>query len=162
MKININNVLYIQRKDLKHLKKQQTNFPRSISTKKELENINTINDKKFLKIDNKQLINYINQVSYILDYDEYINMSEEELSTIARRHYQLLLEAIENYNAAKINPKTNLATLEILYKNFLELKYIKEDSKELYLYKQNKIKILFPNEIDDQVERPKNEITKKK
>lgn len=81
MKIFRKNTLYVQKKDLLYLLTFNIDMPKTLKENLERIDINETNQHEFIRFTKKDEINYYNNLKWIIDYDEYINLTEEEILT---------------------------------------------------------------------------------
>lgn len=79
MKIFNNGTLYVQRKDLINLLIFDINMPKNLKDNLKRINLTEDNQYTFVRFTDKEEIAYYNSLPWIIDYDKYIDLTDNEI-----------------------------------------------------------------------------------
>lgn len=151
MKILCEDKVYVQKDDIYFLINSDIPIPVSIYSKL-FDNELVVFDKKiknkFIEFNNNGEIEFFKDLKWLLDYNELKDLTIPELAKKAEEVVKKHNKLAKRYNAMSVNKK--MRNSDILRRIDL-LDYKIEEYKTLILFKDNKIKL----ELPDDVEYPK-------
>ena len=133
MKIYNNNKVYVQVSDLKQLIEYEKNVPHTIFEKLIKITKENNDDNNFIVFDKPNELEYFKLMRWIVDYKRVRNLSNEDLKRMSSR----------------LTVKMNEALLDGNDKQFQLADYKIKQLEYLMDYRNNKITIPFPDEIDE-------------
>lgn len=148
MKIFRNEAVYVQKNDVAYFNKFDEPILASVYVKLFSEPVNIINDRnryEFIKYDEEQEIEFFKKQEWILDYDDVKSLTDEELIQLGTSFSDKLNELASVIN----NPSTLEETAKALYEQYQKLQYKMYSLRDYIWYKQGKLNINFPKEIEE-------------
>jgi len=155
MKIFTKNSVYVQKNDIVYLNTYDLPIPASIFTKVFGKNITIINDSnryEFVRFDNQTEIDFFQKMDWIIDYNELKDLNEKDIVDITQNIITKINNMITEFNSMQKKDKIN--NMNMLIQCEL-LKYKVNSLSDFILFKQGKINMKLPTEVEYPIERIK-------
>ncbi|MDD2203578.1 MAG: hypothetical protein PHT75_04545 [Bacilli bacterium] len=137
-------IIYIQLNDLAFLNSTDENIPASIYLKAFGQGNRQINDDnrfKYLEFTEPEEVKYLKSLDFILNYNEFNNLSAEDIEKIEMKIVSKLNDIAKKYNSLDAEGRRKNAELVSQHE---KLKYLLDNLEMIYLKKVNGDDILLP------------------
>jgi len=113
-----NGEIYVQINDILFLTNLEINFPKTIDKEmlNELELLTEEIKNKFIKFNRKEEIEFFKNAEYIIDYNEYINLSDEQLEAKAQQIFGEVITIDDKHKEIYKTKKHMIKNLVEIYK----------------------------------------------
>ena len=148
MKIINKDVAYVQKNDIAYLNTTDLPIPLSIYAKVfgfETSIVNDNNRYSFIKLDDKSEIEYLKGIDFVVDYNDYKDLSEEEMTKILDSIKDEYYKVVDEFNAMTKEERTKHHNLITQSEN-LEFKYC--TIRDILWFTQGHIKFELPEGVD--------------
>jgi len=139
-------VVYVQEKDVLYFIKSDVEILPSIVEQFFKNGITPIDSDqlKFIKIEGEKEVKFFEERDYILDYNKYKNFTEhqldEEIEKVDKEVKRLGIEI-------KTIPENEVTKIIKNVEEYYNMEYLRKSIIQLKEHKENKLKIVFPEEI---------------
>lgn len=123
-----NDKIYVQINDILFLASLEINLPKTINKKRlnELKLSAKDNEATFIEFTNNEEIEFLKNIKYIIDYNEYINLSIEELEEKAQQIFDQIIIINDNN-------KESYKVKKHMIKDLVEIYKIKQETSSIEL-----------------------------
>jgi hypothetical protein len=151
-------VIYVQKGDLGFLNMCDEDIPASIYMKTFCQEITIIDERNrldYIKFDESEEVNYFMNLQFILNFNEYENLSLEDIESKGKEIADSINEIVDKYNLMNEKDKKNNTSLISQYE---KLEYLYNSVVLIYNQKLNGISFSLPITTSEQ----KKKIRRKK
>lgn len=136
--------VYVQMEDIMHLHQSDMPIPASIFTKifHGIVIVDNSNRFDFVKFDEEHEIKFFRELDFILDYDYYKNLTDEQLDEEGQKLVDKSDEIAEKWNS--MSPEEREKNIN-LFQEHENIDYMLKFLSTIYALKHGKISMPFPN-----------------
>ena len=148
MKIRCNNAIYVQKGDIIYLVYNNLLNPSSTILKAFKRNIslNGSNNKyEFMEFKNVEEINFFNSLDWIIDYDEFMGLSDDKISELIISIKKNKNSIIKKFGSMSFEDKKDNASMVF---KCASLDHKISSLEELLLFRQGKLDMKLPKGVD--------------
>lgn len=150
MKIITSDTVYIQKRDVQMFLESENKIPLSLLAKLTQVELDGTNKEEYVSFDIPHEMYFIKQTSWLIDYSEIVNLTEEQVERLRR---QMLLD--KDVVKIKLDDTADLEKRDALEWQLKVLDHKIETLTSVLRYKNNNQKIPLPEDLGDQ-NRPTN------
>ena len=126
-------VVYVQVKDLRFLD-SQSRTPQNVKNLIKLEHLNVNRQEDYFRFDDEEFVKYLNNANFIIDYDEFSNLSDKYIREGFNINYQNIISLSDEIRADEKKKKDVKAKKE----NLNELKHYAQSIADFIDYERSK------------------------
>ena len=148
MKIITNNAVYVQMGDLMFLNQTDLPIPASIFVNFGGNNMTIVDDNnryEFIKFEDESEIDYFKNLDWIVDYNVVKDLNKKQVKNLVRE-----IAEEENTIAKKFNslPEEEKEENMDMVSKYEQLEYKRYGIRDILLFKQGRIEMSLPEEVD--------------